>query len=165
MLFSIRCLQRDFFLPHCRSVMQAASTEQPPWPQEQGWDPKQAQPHREKAIAAYPNCASPLGPMGRLNKTQEGVLVPDGPANQLHQVTEADCLHGASLSFLMLSIGTSISFPSQPSPDPPSCLMDESLSFLPCHRLESSALTANSSQGRWKSRRSRKVVLAMSSWP
>lgn len=68
-------------------------------------------------IAACPNCASALGPAGMLNKAQEGFLVPGGPTNQCHQVMEAERLHGASLSSLMLSVGASVSFPLQPSPD------------------------------------------------
>lgn len=167
MVFSIRCLQRELFLPPCRSVMRAASTEQPPWPQEQGWDPKEVPLGQERMISVDPTCASALGPTGLISKAQKGLLVPDGPTNQLHQVMEADCLHGASLFSLMLLVGTSVSFPLQPCPDLPSYLMDESLSLLPCCRwqMESSSPTANSSQGRWKSCRSRKVVLLVSSWP
>jgi len=61
-------------------------------------------------IAVCPSYASALGLMGLLSKAQEGFLVPDGPTNQLYQVMEADCLHGVSLSSMMLLAGTSVSF-------------------------------------------------------
>ena len=70
-------------------------------------------------IAVYPNCSSALGLTGLLRSPPELRLVPGVPTNQLQQVMEPDCLCGASLSSLMLSVGTSISFPSQPSPDRP----------------------------------------------
>lgn len=73
----------------------------------------------ERMVAVDPNSASVLGLMGLLSKSQEGFVVLDGPTNQLHQVMEADCLCGACLSSLMLSASTSVSFPSQPSPDRP----------------------------------------------
>lgn len=65
-----------------------------------------------------PNSASVPGLKGLLSKSREGFVVLDGPINQL-QVMEADCLCGACLSSLLLSAGTGVSFPWQPSPDRP----------------------------------------------
>lgn len=55
MLFSMRCLQRDVFRPCCTSL-HFASTEQPLWMLEQGWDPELAQPGIRDGLSVPQMC-------------------------------------------------------------------------------------------------------------
>lgn len=55
MLFSMRCLQRDLFRPRCTSL-HFASTEQPLWMLEQGWDPELAQPGIRDGLSVPQMC-------------------------------------------------------------------------------------------------------------
>lgn len=66
MFFSMRCLQRDLFKPR-RTSLHFASTEQPLWMLEQGWDPERAQPGIRDGLSVSQMCMC-SGLMGILSK-------------------------------------------------------------------------------------------------